>query len=731
MPTARMPTTARAAWRATRLYPMSSSCVPAALETLLEPVTLACGHNFELQMLRCRMQASERRCPACGTDICVDVDSLCVNSDVQRLVAQLLHERHARSHMTSTLATAATSTTCTPLTALASNVSTVSTVVHVPSASAQPILGTAVAAAAAAAVLTAVSSGANSAASNAVATKRHPPVKLSDLRLGRDTEEIVSLLATGFARQLGSVNDPSNSLTCDLPTAATKRVMKQDAVELSLRLVSADGPPLMAYASELFIGLLTHIAWHSSTSPSGRNTVDLRDIQRAVACTSMFDFLQEAIGGTLNGNNELISHFNAKQAARIDARRSEKTLSVARGFREQGRRMAHASRKKHAMNRQRSLRGRFLGRAEVDAVSYLTGGAIQGSSDPKSSAPANDKHADFRPKIVDATEQAHVRSATYLGHGAVPLRSVYPLANVARVMSRSLPLKVKISKDAKECVCELAGELTALVAMEASCWQVGTSRAVTSTTLLHAFSALDLDGFVGPLRVWLGRTSRSKFSGSGFGLDMGTMGLVAVGDAAMAVTSLLFDGEELRPRDDGELNDYDEDEEEEEDDDDDDDDEGEEEVDEVEEGEEEVEEDERGEEVEEADKNDEDDDEEEYAVDNDVDRDEESDTVAIDVLSKASMDAKSEDIDAVSRALADELGQLQAAAHAEENVTVAPKHCERNCTEGPSSQRERASLRRRTETVHTRHVKRGLEQVVAGDASKRPKRKLRSTTTAA
>ena len=58
-------------------------------------------------------------------------------------------------------------------------------------------------------------------------------------------------------------------------------------------------------------------------------------------------------------------------------------------------------------------------------------------------------------------------------HAAPPLsheqrRSVFDMANVTRIMALSLPTGVKISRDAKQCMCQIASEMTGFVTMEAS-----------------------------------------------------------------------------------------------------------------------------------------------------------------------------------------------------------------------------------------------------------------------
>ena len=97
----------------------------------------------------------------------------------------------------------------------------------------------------------------------------------------RDSAQVEAVTATYFARQLTAVIARSHQgeALSELPISLTKRVMKQDAVNMHLRMVSAEAVDLMAYGNELFIGLITELAWHVSTMPGKRVTVDLRDLQ--------------------------------------------------------------------------------------------------------------------------------------------------------------------------------------------------------------------------------------------------------------------------------------------------------------------------------------------------------------------------------------------------------------------------------------------------------------------
>jgi len=112
----------------------------------------------------------------------------------------------------------------------------------------------------------------------------------------RDSRKIQALMASFFAHQLVAVSDTSKPFTVDaLPHARIKRIMKQDAVDPHPRMISADTIPLMAYTAQLFIGLLTDLAWRLSTKPNGRNTLQVKDIKAAARCSKCFDFLIDTI----------------------------------------------------------------------------------------------------------------------------------------------------------------------------------------------------------------------------------------------------------------------------------------------------------------------------------------------------------------------------------------------------------------------------------------------------
>ncbi|WOK94223.1 nuclear transcription factor Y subunit B-3 [Canna indica] len=81
-----------------------------------------------------------------------------------------------------------------------------------------------------------------------------------------------------------------------------------------------------------------------------------------------------------------------------------------------------------------------------------------------------------------------------------------PIANVSRIMKRSLPANAKISKEAKETVQECVSEFISFITGEASdkC-QREKRKTVNGDDLLWAMTTLGFDNYVGPLKVYLNK----------------------------------------------------------------------------------------------------------------------------------------------------------------------------------------------------------------------------------
>ncbi|KAL3851910.1 hypothetical protein ACJMK2_015605 [Sinanodonta woodiana] len=79
-----------------------------------------------------------------------------------------------------------------------------------------------------------------------------------------------------------------------------------------------------------------------------------------------------------------------------------------------------------------------------------------------------------------------------------------PIANVARIMKKSIPKTGKIAKDAKECVQECVSEFISFITSEASerCHQE-KRKTINGEDILFAMSTLGFDSYVEPLKLYL------------------------------------------------------------------------------------------------------------------------------------------------------------------------------------------------------------------------------------
>ncbi|XP_070193190.1 uncharacterized protein [Littorina saxatilis] len=79
-----------------------------------------------------------------------------------------------------------------------------------------------------------------------------------------------------------------------------------------------------------------------------------------------------------------------------------------------------------------------------------------------------------------------------------------PIANVARIMKKSIPQSGKIAKDAKECVQECVSEFISFITSEASerCHQE-KRKTINGEDILFAMSTLGFDNYVEPLKLHL------------------------------------------------------------------------------------------------------------------------------------------------------------------------------------------------------------------------------------
>ncbi len=81
-----------------------------------------------------------------------------------------------------------------------------------------------------------------------------------------------------------------------------------------------------------------------------------------------------------------------------------------------------------------------------------------------------------------------------------------PIANISRIMKRSLPENAKIAKDAKECVQDCVSELISFITSEASDKCAAEKRkTINGDDILYAMRVLGFDNYEEVLRVYLSR----------------------------------------------------------------------------------------------------------------------------------------------------------------------------------------------------------------------------------
>ncbi|KAK6922935.1 Transcription factor CBF/NF-Y/archaeal histone domain [Dillenia turbinata] len=81
-----------------------------------------------------------------------------------------------------------------------------------------------------------------------------------------------------------------------------------------------------------------------------------------------------------------------------------------------------------------------------------------------------------------------------------------PVANISRIMKKSLPATAKISKEAKETVQECVSEFISFITGEASdkC-QREKRKTINGDDLLWAMTTLGFENYIGPLKVYLSK----------------------------------------------------------------------------------------------------------------------------------------------------------------------------------------------------------------------------------
>ena len=107
--------------------------------------------------------------------------------------------------------------------------------------------------------------------------------------------------------------------------------------------------------------------------------------------------------------------------------------------------------------------------------------------------------------MATATPAASATAAKKAGGDEVREQDRFlPIANISRIMKKSLPPNAKIAKDAKETVQECVSEFISFITSEASdkC-QREKRKTINGDDLLWAMSTLGFDKYYDPLKVYL------------------------------------------------------------------------------------------------------------------------------------------------------------------------------------------------------------------------------------
>lgn len=125
-------------------------------------------------------------------------------------------------------------------------------------------------------------------------------------------------------------------------------------------------------------------------------------------------------------------------------------------------------------------------------ASFLTEGQFLVQSDDGENSMAGDN--------ADDSGDGSDRSTCYLREQDRFL----PIANVARIMKKTIPRTGKIAKDARECVQECVSEFISFITSEASerCHQE-KRKTINGEDILFAMSTLGFDNYVEPLKTYL------------------------------------------------------------------------------------------------------------------------------------------------------------------------------------------------------------------------------------
>lgn len=97
-----------------------------------------------------------------------------------------------------------------------------------------------------------------------------------------------------------------------------------------------------------------------------------------------------------------------------------------------------------------------------------------------------------------------------------------PIANISRIMKKSIPSSGKIAKESKECIQECVSEFISFITSEASdrCKQE-KRKTINGEDILFAMATLGFDNYIEPLKMYLMKyreyTMRNEKGGDGGG----------------------------------------------------------------------------------------------------------------------------------------------------------------------------------------------------------------------
>ncbi|TKY87047.1 hypothetical protein EX895_003724 [Sporisorium graminicola] len=135
---------------------------------------------------------------------------------------------------------------------------------------------------------------------------------------------------------------------------------------------------------------------------------------------------------------------------------------------------------------------------------HSTPASYTSSTHPQPSSAHPHTHGTSTPTSTASLDPSNVTShPTYTAMFPDP---DLPIANISRIMKRSLPDNAKIAKDAKECVQDCVSELISFITSEASDKCAAEKRkTINGDDILYAMRVLGFDNYEEVLRVYLSR----------------------------------------------------------------------------------------------------------------------------------------------------------------------------------------------------------------------------------